>query len=688
MHLGSLLHPRGIAVVGASDTAGKAGYALTRTLSGFDGDLYPVNPAGGTIAGRTAYPAVTDIGAPVDLAVLAVPPRAVPGVLADCGKAGVTAAIVCSGGFAEAGADGAALQDTVTAVAREHGIRLLGPNTSGYVNPADGVFATFVPSVVDLPAGPAAIVAQSGGVNLALCFLAAAEGLGLRLGVGLGNAVDVGFADVLDHLAADDATAVIGLHVEGVPDGRRLVDAVARTAVGKPVVVLKVGRTDVGDFARSHTGAITGPFELTRAALAQAGAVVVDDPAELVDALRALAAGRVPATRRPGVGVVTGQAGPGLIIADALAAAGVPVPALSTASRARVGELLPPLTYQDNPVDTGRPSETFPEVAATVAADPGIDALAVYALDEPDALDLAATVRVIGRSAGGAVPVLVGSGGLPAVLDARQRELDLPLFRSPDRLARAMSALVADSAAAYRLARRADGWRPAGRTLGPEPVDEHRAKVLLAEFGLTVPRRYACDTRADAHHALEALGGPVVVKIRDAGITHKSDVDGVRVGVRTAADLDDALDAIDRSASALGTVPRYLVERQAPAGPELIVGATRDAVFGPAVLLALGGVGVELAADPILRLAPLSDVDTEDMVAALPERLLAGYRGAVPVDRAAVAAAVRSVAAVLLHHDDVAEVEVNPLRLTRDGPVALDAVIVLEQPAGEKEVRG
>ncbi|MGB3438184.1 MAG: acetate--CoA ligase family protein [Actinophytocola sp.] len=674
MHLGPLFHPRGIAVVGASDSPGKAGYALTRTLSGFAGDLYPVNPAGGHIAGRRAYPAVTDIGAPVDLAVLTVPPRAVPGVLTDCGKAGVPAAIVCSGGFAEAGADGAALQDTVTAIVREHGIRLLGPNTSGYVNPRDGVFATFVPSVAGLRPGPAAILAQSGGVNLALCFLAAAEGLGVRLGVGLGNAVDVGFADVLDHLAADDETAVIGLHVEGVSDGRGLVDAVARAAARKPVVALKVGRTDVGDFARSHTGAITGPFALTRAALVQAGAVVVDDPTELVDALRALAVCRIPATARPGVGVLTGQAGPGLIIADALHAEGVSVPALTPASRDRVGELLPPLTYQDNPVDTGRPSDTFPEIAATVAADPGIDALAVYALDEPDALDLAATVRAVG----GTVPVLVASGGPAEVLDTRQAGLAVPLFRSPDRLARAMSALVADAAAAHRIGHRADACPPARRRLG-EPVDEDRAKELLAGFGLTVPQRFACDSRADAHRALDTLGGPVVVKIRDAALTHKSEVGGVRIGVRTAADLDDALDGFGRAA-------RYLVERQAPPGQELIVGGTRDAAFGPAVLLGIGGVGVELAPDPVLRLAPLSEVDAEDMVAALPKALLAGYRGAAPVDRAAVAAAIRSVAALLLHYDDIAEVEINPLRLTRDGPVALDAVIVLGQPAGEKEV--
>lgn len=234
---------------------------------------------------------------------------------------------------------------------------MLGPNTSGFINPEAGVCASFVPGANEIEAGGIAIVAQSGGVNHALAFQAHNEGLGVRLAVGLGNAMDVAAADVLDHLAEDEGTRAIVLHVEGIPDGRRLFEAVGRATRRKPVVALKVGRSDVEAFAKSHTGALTGSWWLSRSALAQAGAVIVGDTIELLDAARALAASRLPPRPRPGVAVVSGQAGPALIIADALRTAGVELPGLKVDTVARVGELLPPLTYQRNPVDTGRPGD-------------------------------------------------------------------------------------------------------------------------------------------------------------------------------------------------------------------------------------------------------------------------------------------------------------------------------------------
>lgn len=718
-----LFSPASVAVIGASATPGKAGNAMMRSLSGLPGPLHPVNPRGGTIEGRRAFPSIADVPGPVDLAVLVVPPAAVPGALEECGRAGVRAAVVCAGGFAETGPAGQELQERVRAVAEAHGIRVLGPNTSGFMNPAAGVAANFLPGVGDLPAGPAAIVAQSGGVNLALSFLAAAEGLGLRLGVGLGNAVDVDFHHVLDHLAEDDGCRVVGLHVEGVTAGRALFEAVGRLSARKPVVALKVGRADVGDFARSHTGALTGGYALTRAALAQAGAVVADDPTELVDAMRALAARRLPPRARPGVGLVTGQAGPGLIIADTLRSAGVPLPALTGDTTRRLAELLPPLTYQRNPVDTGRPAETFPDVVAAVAADPGVDALVVHALDEPGALDPAAALKAVPP----AVPVLYSSGGPAAVLDARQEELaalGVPLYRSPERAARAARALTADAAARHRLSRADEEPGPsrAGEDAGPSrageqpapsrtdeqpgrfsppggqsardardlpfvtgALDEWQAKAVLAAAGIRTPAGRACADHEQAEQALAELGGPVVVKILDASVTHKSDHGGVRTGVRTPADLRAALDVLDAVAAGLGVRPRYLVERQAPQGPELIVGALRDRAFGPVALLGLGGVGVELAPDPVLRLAPLTRADAEEMVAALPAPLLAGYRGAPPVDVPAVADVLLAAVSVLTDHPGITELDINPLRLTSEGPVALDALIAGGQQTPRKD---
>lgn len=698
--LAPLFRPASIAVVGASASPGKAGYAMVQALRHFPGVLHPVNPRGGDVLGRPAVGSLREAPG-TDLAVLVVPPEVVPGALEDAAAAGVRAAVVCAGGFAESGPDGARLQERALAVAREGGIRLLGPNTSGFMNPVDRTTANFMPAVAELAPGSVGVVAQSGGINLAISFLLARAGVGLRLGVGLGNAADVSFVDVLDFLATDVATTVVGLHVEGVADGRALVAAVRRTVARKPVVAFCVGRSDVSEFARSHTGALTGSWALTRAALEQAGAVVVDGVDDLVAALAVLRAVRVPPAREVGVGLVTGQAGPGLVVADALGARGIALPPLAPATRERLAELLPPLTYQANPVDTGRPGETFPDVLAAVAGDPAIDVVGVYALDEPGALDPAEAVRYAAAAAGAAGRVVVATGGPEAALDDRRRALDalgVPLLTSPGALATGLAAVVADArgrAVRDAVAGAVPGEgdvpaQPAGpaRSIG-RTLDEDEAKTLLAGYGLRTPRRVVADDRAAAHAALDALGGPAVVKVLDARVLHKSDVGGVHVGVSDQASLDRALDAIDAiEVPGAGAAParRYLIEELAPAGVELIVGAVRDAVFGPVVLLGLGGVGAELAGPPVLRLAPLSPERALEMVEALPAAVLDGFRGAPAVDRPALATVLRAIGTLVSEHDDVAEVDCNPVRLTADGPLVLDALVMTgrqEDPHGD-----
>lgn len=672
--LEAMFRPASIAVVGASARPGKAGHAMVQALDGFPGALHPVNPRGGEILGRPVLTSLREAGS-VDLAVLVVPPEVVPTALEDAAAAGVRSAVVCAGGFAESGADGARIQERVTSVARAGGIRLLGPNTSGFMNPVDRTTANFMPTVAELRPGSVGVVAQSGGVNLALAFMLARAGVGLRLGVGLGNAVDVGFPELLDFLAGDDATTAVGLHVEGVSDGAELVAALRRTTERKPVVAFKVGRSDVSDFARSHTGAMTGPYAVTRAALRQAGAVVVDSLEELVAALTALRTLRLPAAADVGVGLLTGQAGPGLVIADTLGARGIEVPRLSRATRDRIAELLPPLTFQSNPVDTGRPSPTFPDVLAAVDADPAVGVVGVYALDEPGVLDpVAALTPAAGR-------VVLGSGGPERAMSEHRDRLDrigVPLFTSPGAVASGLCAVVQDA----RGRAVADATPVAAtRTLGRAP-DEDGAKTLLEAHGVVTPRRRAAGDREAAHAALAELRRPVVVKVLDAGLAHKSDVGGVHVGVADAAALDRALDAIDAigadvaDAARPAATRRYLVEEMAGEGTELIVGAVRDAVFGPVVLLGLGGVAAELGPEPILRLAPLSGARAEEMVSGLPADVLDGFRGAPPVDRAALAAVLCAVGDLICAHHDIAEVDLNPVRITADGPVVLDALVV------------
>ncbi|WP_345356842.1 acetate--CoA ligase family protein [Citricoccus nitrophenolicus] len=671
-----LFTPRSVAIVGASGTPGKAGYAMAASLRGFPGRLYAVNPGaagrGESILGLDTRASVTELKGQVDLAVLAVSAPMVPEALEQCGQSGVSAAVVCAGGFGESGAEGTALQQQAERVAATYNIRLLGPNTSGFMNPGIGLFANFMPAVTSLTPGPVAILAQSGGVNLALAFMLQGVGVGTSLSVGLGNSGDVGFAEVLDHLADDPETSAVALHVEGIADGRALMEAVRRCVVRKPVVALKVGKNDVGDFAKSHTGALTGSYEITRAALSQAGAVVVDSLAEVVDAVTALSMVRIAARPKSGAAIITGQAGPGLILADALAEAGVPVPALHSETTAQLRQLLPEMTYQDNPVDTGRPGESFPAVARAVAQDPSIALTAVYALDEPGAFDPETALAPLSGH------VLFASGGPQEVLTQhreRLRELGIPMFSSPEALARGVAAVAKD--AQLRFSARQPVGQPANgrvKVLGAT-LDESEGKRLIAETGATVPVSRVAATRQEAHAALENLRGPVVIKVLDAAILHKSDVGGVHINIRTIDQLNAALDAIDAIPG--GSSGRYLLEQQAGPGLELIVGGVRDVAFGPVVALSIGGTDVEiLNVSPQLRVAPLSRSSALDMVLGLPPAVLAGHRGAPPIDLESVADLLLAVGELMTTYSDITEIDLNPVRITAEGPVVLDALII------------
>lgn len=661
--------PAGIAVVGASRSPGKLGAVLARSLAGFGGRLALVNDRDDTMYDSVRAAAAAG---PVDLAMICVPAAACPTVLADTAAAGARAAVVCGGGFAETGGVGVDHQERLAAVAADTGIRLLGPNTSGFLAPHAGVTASFVPGVAEVRPGRVAVVAASGGVNHALAFQLTEAGYGISLAVGLGNAVDVTAPDVLDHLAEDSHTAAVALHVESVVDGPPLVAAVRRLSARKPVVALVVGQHDVAAFAASHTGALATSWRTTRAALAQSGAVLVDDERELVDAVGALSVTRLRPSADPGAGVVTAQAGPGLLLLDDLRGRRARVPELTTSTQDTLGTLLPPLTFQRNPVDTGRPGRKLDRVLAAVAADPGVDVLAGYALHEPDAVDLPRALRD-GRAEG--VPVVFGVGGTgPAVAATRRALLEAGIAVASDArgVAAATGALLADArhrAGSQSAAPRVSALVVAG------PHDEHQAKQVLDRLGIaTMPGR-ACANRAEAHTALDALGGPVAVKLLDATVLHKTEIGGVHLGVAGHPELDQALDRLCAAGAR-----RFLVEPMAPPGIDLVLATRRDPVFGPVLLFGLGGTTAEALADVAIRLAPLSLAEAAAMPAELAGRaLLAGWRGGPELDTGELARAAVGLGDLLVANAGLDEIEVNPLRLTHNGLVALDAVVISKE---------
>jgi acetyltransferase len=655
------------------------------SLAGFDGPVYPVHPNAEAVLGRPAFSSVAELPTVPDLALIAVPAAAVAAVVRDCGEAGVSLAVVHAGGFGESGGAGEALQEDLLAAARETGVRVLGPNTSGFLAPHLRLCASFVSPAAAIGQGDIAIVAQSGGVNHALAFAAHAEGAGLRLAVGLGNAVDVGFADVLAHLATDPQTAAVILAIEGVTDGRALYEAVARLTPRTPVVALKVGRSDVNAFAQSHTGVLTGSWKVARAALRQAGAVVVDDTTQLIDAARALAMARLPPHPRPGVGLITGQAGPGLILADALGSEGVELPTLSDEVEAQLRAMVGPVTFVRNPVDTGRPGPGFAHVIHAVAEAPEIDALAMYLLHEPDAIQPEGVLP--SAASRGGTPIVLGTAGPPEQI-ARTREglarEQIPVFTTPERTAAAVVALVRDARLRHR--RSLQDPTPASPP-SPPPAgerrndwDEHLAKQLVAVAGVEIPAGRRCSDHDQAQTAAAQLGFPVVAKLLHPALRHKTEVGAVRIGLRDRDELMQALTAFAQLD--VGDGAQYLIEAMAPPGPELLLGVRRDPVFGPLVVLGAGGVDADIHDDIAIRLAPVTGEEAASMLDDL--RAAArydGHRGGPRVDRERLGDVISALSRLSAERSDIVEIEINPLRLTADGRlVALDALVVGRDP--------
>lgn len=670
--------PQSIAVIGASNDEEKAGFHMLSALKKFPGTLYPVNPNAKEIQGFRAYPNLEAIGSPVDLIALCIPAKACPRAIREAGEAKVGAALIAGGGFEETGAKGKALQDEILAACRHYGIRLLGPNTAGFVNPAFGVTASFNPLVSHFRAGSIAVVSQSGAMNLILGTVIQTQQLGVSIGVGTGNAPDVGIPEMVEYLADHQQTKVIAVYLEGVEDGRRLYEAIQKTTVKKPVVVFTVGQADIGEFAASHTGKLIGSFAMKKAALTQAGAVVVASSNDLVDAANILSKIRLSPAENPGVGLLTGQAGPAMIMTDYLRARGVNIPEMDSATIDRISAVLPIKTFNKNPVDTARPMhDTFLEVLSIMAEDPNLDILTAYALHEPMCVEPVSLFQTIKRRTG--KPVVFGTSGLPEDVAPTIRDLEtmgLPAFVSPDRTAAAVLALIEDAKAAFRRQRPTDGVNGLERTnpISQSP-DEAEVKALLDSIGITIPMNVVCTDHTTAISAFADLKKPCVAKILSAAVPHKTEMGGVHLNLETEEQLIEALRKID--AIDVPGAKRYLIEEMAEPGLEIIIGGKYDASFGPVVMLGLGGTATEAFGDVAMRLAPLTFHDAMDMIAELKtSALFDAWRGGPQYDKEAVAITLVKVGTLIHQHPEIKEMDLNPVCVYEKGLMVLDSLVV------------
>ena len=400
-----------------------------------------MNPSaeGEELFGETVHGAVGDIDGPLDLAMIAVPSPIVTSVLEECGEAGIGAAVVFAGGFAELDDEGEDQQAELIRVADEHDIVLLGPNTNGFFIPGKDLFATFIAGIDPVESDNVAVISQSGGVGHELSVLATNEGRGVSAMVGLGNRANLGFEQTIAYFDDDPDTDAIVLYIEGVDDARGLLEACA--AADTPIAAYKAGREDVGEFAASHTGALTGSYELYQGGFTQHGVVSVDSIMELFDVGGALADCPLPEGER--AAIVTAQAGPGIIIADRLKRMDAPLAELSPETQDAVSDLLPGITFTANPVDTGRPSPEFGEIVEVVAEDDGVDYLIVFELHEQGlgypTEELRRVVADVEK------PVIFGTGGIDDIIEddlQAVRDVGIPTYTTPERTADAACALV------------------------------------------------------------------------------------------------------------------------------------------------------------------------------------------------------------------------------------------------------
>jgi acetyltransferase len=685
-----MLRPRSIAVVGASNNAAKRGHHAVRELltSGYPHPVYPVNPYETEVLGLPAYPTVAAIGAPVDLAFIATPADSLPEVLADCGRAGCAGAVAVAVGFAETGQAGRRRQAAALAAARRHGVRLIGPNTSGFFNLAERVNLVGVPQV---PPGNLGLISQSGTILLSVMEAARRSGgAGLSVYVGVGNESDVGYPELVDHLAGAGHVGAICLHAEGFRHGRDTLAAVTRAAARKPVVVLKTGRSAAGRrSARSHTGAVAGDAAVAAAALRAAGATWVDREDELLPVAAALAGWPEPAGGR--TAILADGGGHATIAADAVAGAvHLHLAELAGATRRRLRALLGPYASVTNPVDVAGATDAdpvrFAEAAGVVLADPGVDQLVVvgllggYARRFDPALHDAerAAATTLAEVAGRGKPVLLCSvyaGGDNKVLEPLS-QARVPVHPSIEITVRCAEAMAG-------RARWLRAGPPVWPALAPVPAGPLRllaepdARCLLRRGGVpTGPHRLA-RTAAEAVAAAAELGGRVALKIVSDGIPHKSDVGGVRLGVtpRTAGAAYRRLRADVTAARPLAALDSVLVTPMVTApGVELLVGVSYDPTFGPVLTVGAGGTLVELLADVAIRPLPVTPGQAREMLAGLVvARLLAGYRGAAAADLDAVVALMVSVGEFALAHPHVRELDLNPVLAHAGGVAVLDA---------------
>ncbi len=692
--LRAILNPASVAVIGASSDTLKFGGRVIRFVvdHGFGGRIVPVNPSATEVCGIAAYPSLSAAGGPIDVAVLAVPTRFIAPSLEECGKVGVKGVIVITADYAEVGAEGKVRQDELVAIARRHGIRLIGPNCLGFINPhlALALTSSVALAPKPMPKGDIGIVSQSGSVMASMITNARDVGAGVSVAASIGNQADLELCDFIEYFADDPLTRSIAIYAEGLLDGKRFIGAARRCReAGKPLVIAKSGATEAGSrLTQSHTASLAGAHPVFEAVCRDEAVCLVDDPERAVMAAHVLA--RFGAPDGDGLAVLSPSGGTVAVAADRVIRAGLRIAELSASTAARLRQYIPP-TRPLNPLEFGglatdKSFEVNTEALGWLRADPNVAAVLLAAASAPQ---VDAKIKRWGEIAlAGEKPVVLAlcPGSLVDRGRADLRALGCPFVNRMDDAIGVLRAIV-DYGHALRRSR-PNVQRPSAfgdvkavaDRLGGGTLTEHEAKSLLAAAGVPVTREAQRAPTEDLAAAAAEIGFPVALKVVSRQVSHKSDAGGVQIGLAdehavraAAATIRD--NVAQRAPGAI--VEGFLVQEMARGELEVIVGSRWDAQFGAVVMVGLGGIYVELLGDVQLALAPVAHAQALAMLGALAGwPLIGGVRGRPRLDSDALADAIVRLSWLAAELGPrLLEFDANPVLLRRagEGLIAVDA---------------
>lgn len=688
--------PRGVAIIGASAAPNKLSFGILRNLSqyGYSGHIAPVNPKEDEILGYKSYPDITSVPDPVDLAVIVLPAPVIPEVLEDCGKRGVKAVVIISGGFKELGPEGAAMEASLVDIARRYDMRLIGPNCVGTLDMYTGLNTTFIQG---LPArGSIGFVSQSGAVAGGVVEIIRDKFIGFSMFATLGNEADVNETDMIEYLADEPNTHVIAAYVEAINDGERFIQAARKVSRHKPIIMLKAGRTSAGARAvSSHTGSLAGSYTAYQAAFEQAGVIEVTTLADLFDISMGFA--HLPLPKGPRVAIITNGGGPAALVSDGLSPNGLQMADISPETQEALRPHLNPAAQLANPVDMlgAADAPEYSVALKAVLADPNVDmAVAILvpqATVNPDAIAQAICDQAKGQDK----PVIAVFVGEWSTKKAREilHTNGIPMYTGPETPGRVFSAMLKyarwlgkpeqtepqlanlDHAAVDSLLQQAKGQPALGEVL---------TRPLLEAYGMPVVAGQAAGSAEEAAKIAQQVGFPVVMKIVSPDILHKSDVGGIQLNLGSADSVINAYNKMMRDITTIMPQARLegvLIEAMAPEGMEVIVGMRRDPNFGPLMMFGLGGIYVELFGDVSFRVAPLMHEDALEMIhSTRAGRLLTGFRGMPEADVEAVADTILRLSKLALDFPQISEIEINPLLVLPKGKgaLALDGRVILQ----------